>query len=204
MSDEMQTLKDDIAFMKALTQDSVRATVRDGAILAAVGVIFGLTAFQYWLIFTGIVRIPSAWQPWMWMDGLVVFGIVLSLLMHHFRAPAPSAATRAVTAAWGGVGTALSAAVVALVCGAWRLGLSSLVIWVFPLVMFTLYGAAWGVAFAARRRSWFALIAGGCFIVAIACGFAMGMTEEWLVLSVGLFLLVAVPGFIIMRLAQKN
>ena len=204
MSNEMQKLKDDIEFMKALTQDSARVTARDGAIMASVGVIFGLTAFQYWLIFSGIVNIPSAWQPWMWIDGLVLFWLVLGLLMRHFRVPAPSAAARAVSAAWGGVGTALIAAIVALLAGAWRLGLPSLVIWVFPLVLFTLYGAAWVVAFAVRRRLWFAFIAGGCFVAAIACGIVMGALEEWLVLAVGLFLLVAIPGITIVRLAQTN
>jgi hypothetical protein len=204
MNDEMKRLKDDIAFLKALTQDSIRVTARDGAIMAAVGVIFGLNAFQYWLIFAGIMGIPSAWQPWMWIDALALFVIVFSFLMRHFRVPSPNAAARAVSAAWGGVGIALSTSILALISGAWRLGLPSLVIWVFPVVLFTLYGSAWGVVFAVRKRAWFAVIAGGCFLAAIACGFAMGTREEWLVLSVGLFLLVAVPGFMIMRLAQNN
>jgi hypothetical protein len=70
---------------------------------------------------------------------------------------------------------------------------------VFPLILFTLIGAAWGVAYAVRRRRIFALAAAGSFGAAVLCGVLMGRPEEWLVLSGGLVLLLAVPGGMIVH-----
>jgi hypothetical protein len=53
------------------------------------------------------------------------------------------------------------------------------------------------------RRTEFGYIAGGCFAAALTCGFFMGRAEEWLVLSLGLFLLVAAPGAVILRQARR-
>jgi hypothetical protein len=109
-----------------------------------------------------------------------------------------------VSATWSGVGTGITVAGLALGLGAWRLQQPSLVLWTFPLVLFTLYGAAWGVAFAVTRRTWFALVAGGCFVATLACGAFMGRPEEWMVLSLGLFVLVAAPGYAMVRGARSE
>jgi hypothetical protein len=81
--------------------------------------------------------------------------------------------------------------------------LPSIVLWVFPVALFTLYGAAWSVAFAVRRRVAFAVVAAGCYAVALGCGLLMGQPEEWLLLSFGLFTFVAAPGFAVVRLARS-
>jgi hypothetical protein len=47
MNDSMQSIRDDIAFMKAMAEDGGRALARDGAIMVVVGVIFGLDALRF-------------------------------------------------------------------------------------------------------------------------------------------------------------
>jgi hypothetical protein len=53
------------------------------------------------------------------------------------------------------------------------------------------------VAFAVKRRLWFAVVSAGCLVAAIGCGLVMGRPEEWLVLAAGMICLVAVPGSVL-------
>jgi hypothetical protein len=199
-----QTLKDDVAFLRGLAQGGATATVKEGAILAAIGMIFGLVGAQYWAMDAGLLPAPAWIRPWLWLDGLVVFLIAIAVISSKFRGPPPGAASRALSAAWTGVGTALICADLGLVAAARRLSLPLLAPWVFPLILFTLIGAAWGVAFAVRRRKALALLAAGSFAAAVLCGVLMGRPEEWLALSGGLVLLLGVPGAVMARAAGRQ
>lgn len=202
MSDEMQTLRDDFAFVRALTEESGKALTRDGAVLAAAGIIFGLTTFQYWLIFAGILAIPPAWAGWLWLDGTVVFFAAMTVIQRRIQSPS-GVVSRATQAAWAGVGAGIVIGGAALGLGAWRLGLPIMATGAFPILLFALYGAAWGVAFAVKRSSWMALIAAGCFAAAVACGLLIGKPTQWLLLALGLFMFVGVPGAMIVLQARR-
>jgi hypothetical protein len=199
-----QTLKDDVAFLRGLAQGGSTATVKEGATLAAIGVIFGLVAAQYWAMDAGLVAAPAWIRPWLWLDGLVVFLIAIAQISRRLPGPPPGAASRALSAAWAGVGTSLVFADLGLVAASKRLGLPMLTPWVFPLILFTLIGAAWGVAFAVRKRRALALLAAGSFAAAVLCGVMMGRPEEWLVLAGGLVLLLGIPGAVIARAAGRR
>jgi hypothetical protein len=201
MINDMQMLKDDIAFMRALTEESSHSMAREGAILAAVGIIFGLTALQYWLLRMGVFTVPRVWQPWLWLDGVAAYLVTLTFILRRFP-KRPGVGPRAMEAAWAGVGIGITVACIGLAASSWRLQLPELTSGTFPIVLFTLYGTAWGVAFAVKRRLWFALVAIGCSASAVACGFLIGTNEQWLLLSLGLFTLVAVPGFVILQQAR--
>jgi hypothetical protein len=203
MSNDIQELKADIAFVRALTDDGGHAFARSGALLVVVGVVFGLVNLQYWLVYRELLAVPRAWVPWLWLEGVAVLLVAMPLVMRRFPAR-PSAASRAMLAAWGAVGIGITAAGIALGIGGERMGFVSFVPMVFPIVLFTLYGAAWWVAFAVKRQTWFALVAGACFLAAIACGFVMGSQNAWLVLALGLLLLVALPGAAIVRQARRE
>jgi hypothetical protein len=202
IGDGMDDVRQDIAFLRALVEDHDSTMALDGAILTAVGVIFACVSLFYWSTSAGMLTVPMVWNQWAWASGVLVLVPVALLLQRRF--PKPSGpASRATLAAWLGVGTGITVAAVAFALGAWRLQSSSLLLLAFPVVLFTLWGAAWSVAFAVRRRLAFALVAAGCYTVALACGFFMGQPEEWLVLSLGLLTLVAAPGFTIVRRARS-
>jgi hypothetical protein len=200
--DRMDDVREDIAFLRALVEDRDATMAHDGAILTAVGIIFGCVNLFYWSTAAGVLTVPAAWIPWAWVVGVLVLVPVLLLFQRQYPKPS-GAASRAMRAAWQGVGTGITVAGVAFGLGAWRLQLPSIVLWAFPLALFTLYGAAWSVAFAVRRRLTFGFIAGGCYAAAILCGFFMGQAEEWLVLALGLFTLVAAPGIALVHQARN-
>ena len=204
MQPDEQALRDDVAFLRSLAEGGTTATVREGAILVAIGVIFGLVALQQWAIEAGALSVPDWVRAWGWLDGLVVFVAAMALIARRLPNRAPGAASRALTAAWSGVGVSLIVADLALVAASRALALPLLTPWLFPLVLFTLIGAAWSVAFAVRRRRMSALAAAGSFAAAVLCGALAGRPQEWLALSGGLVLLLAVPGGAIVRAARRR
>lgn len=204
MNDSMQTLKDDIAFMKGMTQDSSRALVRDGAILIAVGVVFGLDSFRFWGIMAGFLPWAKPTEHFYGFDAFAVFVVVLYAIMRRFRGLAQSGRGRAVSAAWLGVGLAYAVALLSLGAAAWRLKQPLMMIWMPPMILFILYGASWWIAFAVKRRAWFAGVAIGSFATAILSGLAIPSPHEWAVLAFGLFLWVAAPGILIVQQARAS
>ena len=88
--------------------------------------------------------------------------------------------------------------------GGARVGNAHLVLWIFPVILFTLYGAAWGVAWVVKRRQWLFNVAVGCFFAAGAEGLLVSSPYQWLVLAAGLLLLVALPGAVILRQSRPR
>lgn len=198
---DAQGLKDDLAFLRDLTQDSGKGLARDGFALATVGVVFGVVTLIYWLIYWGPLAGAAAVGWGLWIVGVVL--MVAAIEIAKPRLPPPSgAAARALSSAWNGVGVANTAGGLGLLAAGWRLHDATFVLATFPILLFALYGAAWSVAFAVKRLSWFAWISAGCFAAAIAEGLLYRSPHQWLALSIGLFLLVGLPGLVILKKAK--
>ncbi|MGZ3278010.1 MAG: hypothetical protein ACXU82_08505 [Caulobacteraceae bacterium] len=200
---DTQNLKDDLAFLRDLTQDSGKGLARDGFTLAVVGIVFGLVTLIYWLVFWGPLASARAISWWLW--AAAILGTILLAEPARRRFPLPSsAAARALSVAWNGVGLSLLGGGLALFAAAWRLHDGAFVLHTYPILLFSLYGAAWGVAYAVKRLSWFVWISLGCFLAAIGEGLLYGSPHQWLVLSMGLFLLVGFPGLVILKKARAQ
>jgi hypothetical protein len=198
MNNDEQSLSDDVAFLRVLAAGDTAGFAREGAVLVAVGLIFGLVAMQYWSIESGLFAVSPAVRTWLWLDGLIPFLICMTLIAAKYRDHPSGVASRALAATWTGVGTVFIVADIALYAASRELDITLLVKWAFPLVLFALVGGAWGVAFAVRRRRSFGLLAGGNFAAAILSGIVIGRPQEWQVLAGGLLFLVAVPGVVML------
>jgi len=198
---DTQKLKDDLAFLRDLTQDGSKGMARDGFALAVVGLVFGLVTLVYWLVFWGPLAGAKSAAGWLWI--VAVIGTIVVTEPFRRRLPAPTgAAARALSVAWNGVGVSLLGGGLALLAAGWRLHDGAFVLFTYPILLFSLYGAAWGVAYAVKRLNWFAWISTGCFLAAIGEGLLYGSPHQWLVLSLGLFLLVGAPGLLILKKAR--
>lgn len=204
MADEGEQLAEDIVFLRALADGTVRFGLREGAVLAAIGVFFGLAALQYWAIDAGLVSVPPGWRSWLWLDGLAPFLATLAFIEWRFKAAAPGPAARAVSGAWAGVGVALTFSTLGLVAAGWRLGQPLLAAQAFPIVLFGLFAAGWCVMFTVRRRAGLVLVAAGSGAASILSGALIGKPAEWLVLAVGLLLVAAAPGALIVMTRLKQ
>jgi hypothetical protein len=198
---DVQSLKDDLAFLRGLTQDGGKGLARDGFALAAVGLIFGVITLFYWLVYSG--PLAAAWMVgyWAWMIGVVLMSGVV--LVFRRRLPeSTGGAARAMSMAWNGVGVSMTAGGLGLLAAGWKMHDGNFVLHSFPIMMFSLYGAAWSVAYAALRFGWFALVSAGCFAASVVEGLLYGTPHQWLVLSAGLFVLVGLPGIAIFKKAR--
>ena len=202
MTDEqMQNVRDDIAFMRALAAEGQRTPLLGGAILVAAGVIFGLASLAYWAMLEGVLRLDENWGSMIiWMGALAVFLVALTILnMRVGRKPgARSPANRASGTAWMAVGFSIFAMGVSYAVAAVQLR-SEEVMATFPSVIFALYGAGWAVAAAMTGKRWLWAIAFGSWLMAPILAWLSGLTLQFILYAAALFLLMAAPGFALMR-----
>jgi hypothetical protein len=199
MSDQIQSIHEDLAFMKGLASDDGRMPSPVGAQFVAAGLIYGLPVFPAWASLRGLVNLPGDWTPWIGVGSTVVFIPVLALLIARGRSlgwsPGPSA--RAFGALWSSVGLTL----VTLVVATWLAGerLPQPALWqLWPSILFAVYGSAWaGVAFVRRSLGWL-VVALGSYATAIINGFLVSTPDVLLALAIGLQLWLTVPGLVMM------
>ncbi|MHB8284286.1 MAG: hypothetical protein ACYDD1_06380 [Caulobacteraceae bacterium] len=200
MPHDMQTVRDDLAFIKALAQEGRRAPLLNGRILLATGVIYGAASLGEWAMAVGVLQLPRAWLWGVWLLATAIF---YPLLWSFRRAscgrPGASAVNNvAAGAAWRGLGYAVLTMVVATGLAAWRE--HSAIVWdTFPCAVLVFYGAGWMVAAAMSQLAWVRWVAAGCLICAVAVGVVAGTPASCLVFAAGCLLLVALPGWLLLR-----
>jgi hypothetical protein len=197
MTDQMQAIRDDITFMKALADEGRNAPLLNGSMLFTAGVVYGGASLVCWVALA--MGAPAAYQL-VWPAAVILATTIMILLARRLgRKPGRSAAVnRAAKAAWSGVGLAIFAIFAALFVAAWRLHDLNL-IYFCPSVILALYGAAWTVSAVMTKIRWMAWAAGGSFVAASALCFFILSPTIYLVFAVSLFLLAALPGFVLMR-----
>ena len=80
MTDERESLRDDIAFLRELARDDAADLAREGSNMIVVGLVFGAVTFTYWLVFAGYVAPPPAVVSWLWAVGVAIMILVHMLL----------------------------------------------------------------------------------------------------------------------------
>ena len=84
-------------------------------------------------------------------------------------------------------------------------GKGSLTIWLlYPCLVFIIQGAAWGVAYALRRRAWLGLVALGWSAAAVVMAFFIGSPTYALIASLSMFVLMFAPGAAMLLLSRKG
>jgi len=204
MTDPNHAIRDDIAFMRALAEEGRHTPMLGGPILLAAGLIFGAAnGIGAWLAATDTPFSNGAWAvP---LSGVVVFMVVLVILKVRYagRPGAASPVNRATGATWRSVGWSIMLMVVALGLASWKLDDWRLMAAV-PIIVFALYGAGWQVAAAMTQSGWLRWVAFGSYATAVLTAyFASDPLASSLISTVGLFALVAAPGYVLMRQAPS-
>jgi hypothetical protein len=205
MTEHERALRDDIAFMRALAEEGAATPMLGGSILLAAGVIFGVAQGAGLLL-----QMSGRDAPWLQsglpLGAMALFFIVLALLRRRLgsRPGANSPVNRATSAAWRGVGSAVVVLAAAFMLVAWRFN-DWKVFALFGPVLFSLYGAGWLVSAAMTRLGWMTLVGYASFGLALGAAAAAQQTILAVGLQIaGLLLLVALPGFILMRQAPAD
>lgn len=203
MTTDSQSARDDLAFLRTLIGDDESIQMRSfGEAYLAAGLIYGgqmlLHAAQAlgFLPGSGVAALAIGLGP------TVLFVPVLAWIIARSRKrPVRGTVGRAVTGMFGVVGMANLALIAVIGSVAWREG--SVMTWlIYPCAVFVLQGAAWLFAFMMRRRPWLLWVALGWFACAVAMALTVTMTGTFILFAgLGLWLCMALPGWIMLRRA---
>lgn len=198
------SFEDDLAFMKGLADGEAGRGQQAlfGKLYFAAGLIYGLQVVVQWADMTGAIDLPFA-NPLVALPTNVVFLSYLGWeIWKNRRLGGGTMTSRGINAAFAAVGAANIAVLIILLIGAWRLQ-EPLVGVLIPCVIFALQGAAWFVAYLLRKRLWLLGVAAGWMGTAIAMAWYVGTMTVVALIGVGILLWMAIPGFVMMRLARR-
>ena len=205
MNGDLNSARDDLAFLRALVNDAPRTQSAGGWLFLAGGVLFGLQCLFFWAQMVFRIQLPA----WGWMVPTVLptvlFLIALVLVVRQGRkSPQTGVATRAMNAAWSSTGLVTMTVIVVFAFNAWRE--QSLLIWLlYPIIVCAVQGGVWYVAYMIRKRAWLAGVSAGWLVSAMALGFmTRNMDLYGLTIGIALLLFMALPGWIMVRQAARE
>ncbi|MDB5439784.1 MAG: hypothetical protein JWM33_2211 [Caulobacteraceae bacterium] len=204
MTDQIQSLRDDVAYLKTLASEGARGPLtHGGAVLLAVGIIYSVPGIVMWADMSGVISLPPWIRNWEYAYAVAVQAVVMGL----FRLKGNNWAScgnrnRVFGVIWAGLGITTLLAALGIALTAWRVG--SYVPWLgFGPVVLSIYAGAWFVCAALVRQGWMFGVA--AISAACAVGLALSVTSPFYLLgySAAIFLSLCVPGFFMMRQGAK-
>ena len=202
MSEQTDTLKDDIAFMRAMAQEGRRGPMIGGAALVSGGLIFTAATMVCWAMATGLIAAEASWYLWVWVAAMGVHVAVMAILIGRWRRSGNSAkngaANRAFRWAWSACGWSIAVIFAGSTLTAWRTH-SWMVFATFPTIILALYGAAWTISAMMSERRWMLWVAMGSFAGALGIALVPDVGATYLAFAAALLLLGAAPGVVLMR-----
>ena len=192
--------QDDIAYIRALAEEGRNTPVLGGGVLIVAGTVFGIASLIHYGIDSGLIAAEPVVYNYVWLGALVLFFIGLIGLKSKIRSKpgARSAVTRAVGAGWMGVGLGIFTMALSMAILSYKLQ-SEVPVFLFPSLIFALYGAGWAVSATMSGHKWQWWLAIGGWVGAPAIASLIGTPVLWLGYAAGLVLLALIPGLILVR-----
>lgn len=199
----------DIAWMKTLAEEGAKSPPHGGSILFAAGLIFGTASLAHWTVITGLIDAsPSAYGA-IWAAAGVAFLAALVVLIRRLKAQGgvETAANRAFGTVWSALGWGIFSLFTSLMMldlaqsaqadvAAWSLAVPSIII--------SFYGIGWAVSATMLRQKMMWVLAVAAFVAAPALALIAGSAHQYLAYSAALFLLIGLPGYLLMRDAKRG
>lgn len=196
MSDQNQSLRDDLAFLRSMAEAGRDRPMAGGAILVASGAIFGAASLAVWAG-VAIFALPPRAYSVIWLTSAVLFGVTLTILLR--RMPKVGEGGQATAGmAWSYLGWSIFVMGASVSVAGWRLGIPNLML-VFPCVLMALYGAGWLIAAFISRQGWLRLVGYASFVASVVNAWFVDGPTVWLVYGLSLLGLLALPGLVMMR-----
>lgn len=204
MTDQIQTLREDLAFMREVASDDGRMSPLVGAHFLAAGVIYGLPIVPVWATLRGYLDLPGPWTSQVSLWSTAVYLPVMAVLIWRGRGEAkPGPSARIFAAAWSGMGLT-TFSILAVIFTA-QVKLHEPQMWqLWTAICFSLYGAAWwGVSLTPGKGRW-RWVAVGSYATAVVNGLLIGGPDVLLGCAFGILAWLAGPGLVIMLRAKAR
>jgi len=197
----------DIAWMRRLAEEGSQAPMQGASILMAAGLIYGAASLFEWAQATDRLGDVAGMTGLAWLVATVLFLVVLTIVNMRLRGRAGvmTSANRAFAAAWTAVGFGIFALFTALIINGYRMGPDQgfTAMWLVPSIIFAFYGLGWAVTAAMARSKPLWLLAAASLATCPALALLTGSADQYLAYAAALFLLMALPGFLLMRGARR-
>lgn len=205
MTEKIEDPAADIAWMRRLAEEGRQTPMQGASILCVAGLLYGLASLFHWALAIGIL--PLADNSWMgWITATIAFWVALAVTIPRLNraGQVSTTANRASGMAWSGMGWGIFALFLAMAVLAWRMegealpGMFALI----PSIIMVFYGVGWAVSAAMHRSRVMWVLSLGSFAAAPLMALFAGDPAQYLAYAAALFLLMALPGFLLMRAAR--
>jgi len=201
MTHDVQAIRDDLAFMRALAQEGRRAPLLIGHNLLVGGLVYGTASLFAWAIAMHWVALPWWWEGAIWLVITPIYICYSYVRRTQWRSCQPGATAvtnRAVHSAWRGIGYALLSLMAAAAIATYHMKSAAPFV-LFPSIVMALYGLGWMVAAAMSETKWLRAVSIASFVAAVVIALAGGATAIYPVTAAALYLLMALPGWLLTR-----
>ncbi len=197
----------DIAWMRRLAEEGSQAPMQGNSLLMFGGLLYGLASLFHWAVIVGLTPLREN-QLWIgWIAATLGYFVVLIVTLPRLRrgAGVSTTANRAAGIAWSGMGWGIFAMFLAMSVLGWRLADEAALEAMFaliPSIIMVFYGVGWAVNAEMQRSRLLWVLSLGCFAAAPLLALFAGQAEQYLAYAAALFLLMALPGWMLMRKAR--
>ena len=201
MTIEQTSAEGDLAFMRAIVEESGPHDRSFGINYAAAGLLYGVQCLlNGWLLLGEIDAPTMAWLAIGILPTVLFIMInVYSVWKTRENPMGVGTARRAMSAAFAGGGIAIL--ILASIFGMIAYERSDWTIWMlFPIVVCAFQGAIWFTATIIKRKLWYGITAFGWFASSFVLSMYTGDVAAFVMaMGVVLLLLMALPGILILR-----
>lgn len=197
----------DIAWMRKLAEEGADAPMQGGSILMAAGLIFATASVIHWAVLSGLITMAPVMFSFIWLAATAMFFVALAVLIYRERGRGGvrTAANKAARAVWSSVGWGIFATFASVAVIAAKIGQDSLLLLALtPSIIMVFYGMGWAVSAAMGKSTPLWWLAIGSFVAAPLLALLTGNDVQYLAYAGCLIVLMAVPGWLIMRRAQQG
>ncbi len=200
--------EDDLAFMRSIVEGGGKPSMTLAICYLAGGLLYGLQCLFHIGQATGLIQWPDlANLAFVVLISVSFLAILTWAILKDRKDGANNRGTlanRSLNAAFSATGMANTAVIIVFGVGAWRD--QDFAIWLYyAAIVFALQAAAWYMAWMLKRKGWMLATALGGWATAVALGVLVRQPMLYLgVCTVALFLLFALPGWVMFRDAQAT
>lgn len=206
MTEKIEDPAADIAWMRRLAEEGQRAPMQGASILFGAGLIYGVASLAHWAVVSGAAGLDRSAVSFVWLGATLLFLALLVVAIPAIKRAGrvETSANRAAGTAWASVGWSIFALSASMAVVGLRLGEEAALVSValIPSVIMVFYGGGWAVTAAMQRSKTLWGLAVASFAAAPLLAALTGTAEQYLAYAVALFLLMALPGFLLMRAAR--